>query len=140
MGNTIKKVDMLGAKFEMNFGRTERHKTCYGGILTIVAILLVVASAYSFIARLFNEEEVEVSTSRYFDDKYPRIKLLDAYMYPIIVLKSKYDGYIEHAKVKKYASIYGVVKETKIKNLTKDSVEDNVVEFFPFCSMFPIQN
>lgn len=137
MGNVLKKADMLGAKFEMNYGKSDRHKTCYGGILSIVAIICVLGAATTFIANLLNTAEVDVSTSQHFDDKYPRIKLLDAYIYPIIVLKSKHDGYIDKAKIKRYTTIYGVIKQTKVKDIKADSFEDGILEFFEFvpCSL-----
>lgn len=128
----MRKADFVGAKFEMNFGRTERHQTCYGGCLTIIVLICLVISTYSFISRFFSVEEVEVSTSQFFDDSYPRIKLLEANIYPIIMLKNKFDGYVDKAKILQYTTIYGVVKQTKVKDIVQDSFEDNIIEFFPF--------
>ena len=121
MTTALKKLDFVGLQFELNFGRNDRHKTCFGGMLTLLAFSVVIFACVGFLKKLFDTTEVDVSTSIQFNEKYPQINLTKSAIYPAIYITTERGGLVDASEIPNYFTIVGLIETFNYTSLSNKS-------------------
>lgn len=75
--NVLKKLDILGANYELKYKEHTRFQTRLGGVFTIIAAIAIGISTFAFLRNFFDTTKPNVSVSTKIDNIIPKRNLYD---------------------------------------------------------------
>lgn len=132
MGNVFKRFDIVGQEFEINFGRSRRLQTSIGGALTTISVVMVAIASLNFVINYWNTKNAEVSISKEFDPKFPKINMIDSKMSPVIGFLQNNQNFMFPKDGEKYFTIHGMILQVNYESLVDFKMEMTPLAQIPF--------
>ena len=136
--NLFRKIDQLGEKVTLKWGRKEHFKTCVGGV---VAIPIAIVAVYQ-LSKTVDSTNVETTFTEQYSETFPRYEPIEAGLFPALTILGGASGRIISAeKISSYITVEFLVVEL-VTTIAPNTITENTLRriLFKPCSQVEDEN